>query len=250
MDTRSKKAKRTLLSSMEDVVTKAKEMSITPEFYKAAALSLKHLSTVLQLTQEEALLLTLFFEMSSSSRIWISNIAEMVNTSNLRIISMMNVADSLISKGYLKRGSRARDEVWYTVPQRIIDCIRQDMRPTPKPVKDLTFDEFFDRLAEIMNEDDICIRDLETSINGLLESNMHLTYSKVAESYDLNGRDKVLLHIFAHRLINEDDDMIGTHDWEDYVEHKRLIKNIIRSWKSGESDLIKKRSLSHILLTT
>lgn len=241
MDTRTKKAKRTLLSSMEDVVTKAKKMSITPEFYKAAALSLKHLSTVLQLTQEEALLLTLFFEMSSSSRIWISNIAEMVNTSNLRIISMMNVADSLISKGYLKKGSRARDEVWYTVPQRIIDCIRQDMRPTPKPVKDLTFDEFFDRLAEIMNEDDIGIRDLETSINGLLESNMHLTYSKVAESYDLSGRDKVLLHIFAHRLINEDDDMIGTHDWEDYVEHKRLIKNIIRSWKSGESDLIKKK---------
>ena len=103
MDTRSKKAKRTLLSSMEDVVTKAKEMSITPEFYKAAALSLKHLSTVLQLTQEEAMLLTLFFEMSSSARIWISNIAEMVNTSNLRIISMMNVADSLISKGYLKK---------------------------------------------------------------------------------------------------------------------------------------------------
>lgn len=68
MDTKSKKAKRTLLLSMEDVVTKAKEMSITPEFYKAAALSLKHLSTVLQLTQKEALLLTLFFEMSSSSR--------------------------------------------------------------------------------------------------------------------------------------------------------------------------------------
>jgi SpoVK/Ycf46/Vps4 family AAA+-type ATPase len=154
---------------------------------------------------------------------------------------MMNVADSLISKGYLKKGSRVRDEIWYTVPQRIIDCIRQDMRPTPKPVKDLTFDEFFDRLAEIMNEDDIGIRDLETGIASLLESNMHLNYCKVAESYGLKGREKVLLHIFAHRLINEDDDMIGTHDWEDYVEHKRIIKNIVRSWKSGESDLITKK---------
>ena len=97
MATTVRTKKRTLLSSMEDVITKAKKLSLTPEFYQAAAESLEHLSAVLQLTKDEAMLLSFFFEMCSSSRIWMSNIAEMINTSNLRIFSMMYVADSLIS---------------------------------------------------------------------------------------------------------------------------------------------------------
>ena len=240
METTARTKKRTLLSSMEDVITKAKEFSITPELYEAAAESLEHLSIVLQLTKDEAMLLSFFFEMCSSSRIWMSNIAEMVNTSNLRIISMMNVADSLISKGYIRRGSKVRDENWYSVPGNVLDCIRQDIKPSPRCIKGLTFDGFFDVLGEYMNEEETCMGELEEHIDMLIQGNPHLNYCKVAESYGLRGRDKVMLHIFAHRLINEDDDMIGTHDWEDYVESKRIIKNMVRSWKSGESDLIKK----------
>ena len=240
MATTVRKKKKTLLSCMEDVVTKAKKFSITPEFYEAAADSLKHLSTVLQLTKDEAMLLSFFLEMCSSSRIWMSNIAEMVNTSNLRIISMMNVADSLISKGYIRKGSRVRDENWYTVPGNVLDCIRQDIKPNPKSLKGLTFDEFFDVLGEYMNEEEISMAELEEHIDMLIECNPHLNYCKVAESYGLRGREKVLLHIFAHRLINEDDDMIGTHDWDDYLESKRIIKGIVRSWKNGESELIRK----------
>lgn len=240
MATTVRNKKRTLLSSMEDIITKAKEFSLTPEFYQAAEDSLQHLSKALQLTKDEAMLLSFFFEMCSSSRIWMSNIAEMINTSNLRIISMMNVADSLISKGYIRKGSRVRDENWYTVPGNVLDCIRQNIKPTPKSLKGLTFDEFFDILDEYMNEEEIGMAELEGHIDMLIEGNPHLNYCKVAESYGLKGRERVLLHIFAHRLINEDDDMIGAHDWEDYLESKRLIKNIVRSWKSGESDLIKK----------
>lgn len=240
MATTVRNKKRTLLSSMEDVITKAKEFSLTPEFYQAAEDSLQHLSKALQLTKDEAMLLSFFFEMCSSSRIWMSNIAEMINTSNLRIISMMNVADSLISKGYIRKGSRVRDENWYTVPGNVLDCIRQNIKPTPKSLKGLTFDEFFDILGEYMNEEEIGMGELEGHIDMLIEGNPHLNYCKVAESYGLKGRERVLLHIFAHRLINEDDDMIGAHDWEDYLESKRLIKNMVRSWKSGESDLIKK----------
>ena len=240
MATTVRNKKRTLLSSMEDIITKAKEFSLTPEFYQAAEDSLQHLSKALQLTKDEAMLLSFFFEMCASSRIWMSNIAEMINTSNLRIISMMNVADSLISKGYIRKGSRVRDENWYTVPGNVLDCIRQNIKPTPKSLKDLTFDEFFDILGEYMNEEEIGMAELEEHIDMLIEGNPHLNYCKVAESYGLKGRERVLLHIFAHRLINEDDDMIGAHDWEDYLESKRLIKNMVRSWKSGESDLIKK----------
>ena len=100
MATVERNQKRTLLTSMEDVITKAKEHSLNPEFYQAAGASLKYISSTLELSKEEALLLSLFFEKSSSNRIWINNLADLVNTSTIRIISMMNVADDLVKKGY------------------------------------------------------------------------------------------------------------------------------------------------------
>lgn len=238
MATVERRKKRTLLSSMEDVIAKAKEHSLTAEFYKAAGASLKYISSTLELSKEEALLLSLFFEKSSSNRIWISNIAELVNTSNIRIISMMNVADDLVRKGYIKSSHNKNDENWYSVPKSVIDSIRQNTKVVPKPTVGLSFDDFFERMQEIMDEDDIKYWDLTEKLDSLVSGNMHLPYCKVLKSYDLYMREEVLLHIFAHRLINEDDDMIGTHDWDDYMHSKREVRGILKELKKGDSELI------------
>ena len=238
MATVERRKKRTLLSSMEDVIAKAKEHSLTAEFYQAAGASLKYISSTLELSKEEALLLSLFFEKSSSNRIWISNIAELVNTSNIRIISMMNVADDLVRKGYIKSSHNKNDENWYSVPKSVIDSIRQNTKVVPKPTVGLSFDDFFERMQEIMDEDDIKYWDLTEKLDSLVSGNMHLPYCKVLKSYDLYMREEVLLHIFAHRLINEDDDMIGTHDWDDYMHSKREVRGILKELKKGDSELI------------
>ena len=87
---------------MEDIVSKARSLSLTDRFYEQAKESLAYISKTLKLSTDEAMLLSLFFEKSSQWRIRISDIADMINTSNIRIISMMNVADSLAAKNYLE----------------------------------------------------------------------------------------------------------------------------------------------------
>ncbi|MBO5815444.1 MAG: AAA family ATPase [Bacteroidales bacterium] len=241
MATVERKQKRTLLTSMEDVIAKAKEHSLNPEFYQAAAASLKYISSTLELSKEEALLLSLFFEKSSSNRIWINNLADLVNTSTIRIISMMNVADELVKKGYIKSSHNKNDENWYAVPKSVIDCIRQNTKIVPKPTTNLSFDDFFERMGEILDEDDIKYWDLRDQLEALVDGNLHLPYCKMVKSYDLYMGDEILLHIFAHRLINEDDDIIGTHDWEDYMEGKRHVRKILKDLKKGESELITKK---------
>lgn len=154
MEKNRKKSTRTILSSMEDVVSMAKEHSLSEKFYEEAEKSLKYLSKVLLLSKEEALLLSLFFEKSSSWRIRISDISEMINTSNIKIISMMNVADDLAAKGYLKAGN-SKEERYFNVPMEVIDSIRRNVCYIPKPISNLTFDEFFDRLSDIFDEEDI-----------------------------------------------------------------------------------------------
>ena len=240
MTTTKKRQKKTLLSAMEDVINKAQKHGLGQELYTSVATSLKYITTILELTRDEALMLSLFFEQSSSSRIWISDIARMVNTSNIKIIGMMNVADELVKKGYLKRSNKKKVENWYTVPKNVIDSIRENKKIVPKPISGLSFDDFFDMLSDIMDEDDVVYWDLQDSISILMSNNMHLDYCKAVKGYDLDERDEVLLHIFAHRLINEDDDNIGTHDWEDYMETKGWVRRIMKNLKNGQSELIKK----------
>ena len=230
---------RTVLSSMEEIVDLAKKHSLEPEFYEKADPGLKYISENLGLTMDEAMLLAFFFEQSSRNRIWISSIAEMVNVSNIRIISMMNVADELIKKGYLIGKDNRKDEKYYTVPINVVNCIRQNMPVTPVKMTGLTVEEFFERLNEIFDEDDLSHWERIDALRGLVKGNMHLSYCKTVESYNLCGIEYLLLNVFANRLINEDDDLIGTHNWEDYIGSRIFVRKILKSLKDGANPLIK-----------
>ena len=235
---KSKKNKRTVLSSMEEIVNLAKEHSLKPEFYEKASASLKFLSKNLSLTEDEAMMLAFFFEHSSRNRIWISNIAEMINVSNIRIIAMMNVADSLIKKGYLQGHVSGKDEKYYSVPGKIIDKVRQNLPVEPVKMADLTVDDFFDRLGDIFDDCDIPFHERIDMLENLQMSNMHLPYCKALKAYDLGPVDYLLVNVFAYRLVNEDDDIIGTHNWEDYMVSRSMVRRTLQTLKNGTSKLI------------
>jgi hypothetical protein len=122
----------------------------------------------------------------------------------------------------------------------VIDSIRENKKVIPKPISGLTFDEFFDMLQALLDEEEVAFWDIQSALEMLMSNNMHLDYCKGVKAYDLDDRDEVLLHIFAHRLINEEDDNIGSHDWDDYMESKGAVRRIMKNLKNGQSDLIKK----------
>ena len=235
---RRKTKKRTLLSSMEDVVGKAKLHSLTDRFYDEAEESLAYISKTLKLNKEEAMLLSLFFERSSQWRIRISDIADIINTSNIRIISMMNVADSLASKRYIKKCGD-KEEVYYNVPMEVIDSIRSNKPFVPKPITNLSFNDLFEKFESVFSESNMAGFDLMEKLEELVRSNMHLTFCKIASSFahEMDRGEKIIFYFFAHRLINEDDDMIGNHEWEDLVDSKRYARALAKAIKTGSSSL-------------
>ena len=238
MENNRKSTKRTVLSSMEEVVNLAKRHSLEPEFYEKAAAGLKFIAKTLNLTRDEAMLLAFFFEHSSRTRIYISSIAEMINVSNIRIIAMMNVADGLIEKGFLVGRANNKEEKYYSVPASVVNSIRQNQPVTPAKMTGLTPDEFFDRLGENFEEDDIPFLDRVMMLRTLVESNMHLPYCKTITAYNLCQIDFLLVNVFASRLVNEDDDIIGTHNWEDFMLSKGMVRRVLKSLKNGTSKLM------------
>ena len=234
-----KVVERTILSSMEEIVELARKHGLNDEFYQGAEQAIAYISEQLRLTSDEAMLLSLFFEKSSSSRIWISAIAEMINVSNIRIISMMNVADSLVKKGYLRSNDGGREERYYGVPAGVLNSIRQNLPVQPQKMEGLTEDEFFDRLDEIFEDDDISFHHRNERLYDLADANKHLPYCKKTQSYDLHGADYMLVHVFANCLINDDDDEVGTRDWEGYMGSKSHVRRVLKNLKCGTSPLIK-----------
>ena len=237
MEKSSKKKAGTLLAAMEEVVNFAKIYSLKEKFFELASRELDYISSKLGIARDEAMLLAFFIEKSSSCRIWLSSIADMVNVSNIRIISMMNVADGLVKKGYLRGNVNGKDERYYSVPREVLDAVRKNECFTPKPMLDLTTDEFFDRLEDIFREDDMPFWNRHEMLEDLVESNLHLPYCKAVKKYDLGSLDNLLLHVFANRLINDDDDNIGTGDWEDYMDSKSMVRRVLKNLKNGHSRL-------------
>lgn len=237
MEKSSKKKAGTLLAAMEVVVNFAKIYSLKEKFFELASRELDYISGKLGISRDEAMLLAFFIEKSSSCRIWLSSIADMVNVSNIRIISMMNVADGLVKKGYLRGNVNGKDERYYSVPREVLDAVRKNECFTPKPMVDLTTDEFFDRLEDVFREDDMPFWNRHEMLEDLVESNMHLPYCKAVKKYDLGSLDNLLLHVFANRLINDDDDNIGTGDWEDYMDSKSMVRRVLKNLKNGHSRL-------------
>lgn len=238
-----KQNEMTILSAMEEIVSLAKKYSLETVFYTKAADSLDFLSKKLELTVEEAMLLAFFFEKSSSNRIWISSIADMISVSNIRIICMITTADSLAKKGYIRCYESNREEKYYRVPFDVINSIRLNKPVVPRPICDLSTEDFFDRLAEIFDEEDVPFSSRLENVIQLLDNNPHLPYCKAVKEYDLYGADLMLLNVFGNRLINEDDDNIGTHDWEDFFPSKSHVRRIQKNLKCGSTPLISKRIL-------
>lgn len=239
MEKGTKDNPHTILSSMEDIVVKAKEHGLDDIFYSEAENSMKRLSRALLMSKQETLVLSLFFERCGFSRIRLSDIADMIHTSNIRLLAMMNVADELAKKGYLK-AHKDENEKSYSIPMEVIDCIRHNTFFKPKPISGLSFDDFFDRMAKIFEEDDIDFYDRDSELEELLSANMHLPYCKISKGYDLGGHENFLLHLFAYRLICLDDDIIGTHNWEDLLVSKRRVRVMLNALKGGTAELITK----------
>lgn len=239
MEKGTKDNPHTILSSMEDIVVKAKEHGLDDIFYNEAENSMKRLSSALLMSKQETLVLSLFFERCGFSRIRLSDIADMIHTSNIRLLAMMNVADELAKKGYLK-AHKDENEKSYSIPMELIDCIRHNTFFKPKPISGLSFDDFFDRMAKIFEEDDIDFYDRDSELEELLSANMHLPYCKISKGYDLGGHENFLLHLFAYRLICLDDDIIGTHNWEDLLVSKRRVRVMLNALKGGTAELITK----------
>ena len=220
----TKQTKQTdLLMAFEQIVEKAKDSQLSKEFYRKADKYIKYVSDKLDLTKEQSVMMALFINRSDDSSIRISELSEDVKCSTVRMIRYMNDIDTLEHREFI-RCCRERNRITYRVPFEVIEAFKHNESYIPRKCTGLTCQELFGELEDIFElrkDNEITYEVMVQKINDLFKDNKKLEYVSRVERYDISERDEMLLVLFSHLCVNNNDDNIGFHDLDFLYDDKR-----------------------------
>lgn len=217
----------TFAANMERVVELATTTHLGEAFNSAAQPYLAYIAERMSLTEKQALLLSLFLEKSSCRYIPMSDLAEMLECRTIRIISLMSEVDTLVARGLVRRRKESNEAIYYRMPMDVVTAFKDNEVYTPESTMGLSPEKFFDAMAKIFDDYESGDNIMQ-KLDSLVGENPQLEFCKAATTaLDLNdGDERLLFYVFCNRFVNENDDMIGEHDWEDFYESKSALRII------------------------
>ena len=240
MESKQKK-QMDLLTAIEQIVEKAKDSKLSPEFYRKASRYIKYVSDKLDLTKEQSVMLALFINRSDDSSIRISELSEDVKCSTIHILRYMNDIDVLEKREFVRccRDINSyRKSISYRVPLDVIETMKHDEKYVPRKCTGLTCQELFGELEDIFDlrkENELTYEALTQKINNLFEDNKQLQFVQMLNLFDDDDNDdKMLLVLFCHLCVNNSDDNIGFHDLDFLFDDKREWNRQKRRISNGD----------------
>lgn len=235
--------KMDLLTAVEQIVDKAKDSGLRSEFYRKADRYIKYLSEVMDLTKEQSVMLALFIDNSHDTRISLSDIGKFIGCRITRIIRYMAEIDVLEKREFV-RCNREDKRMRYRVPIEVIEAFKNNKKYTPKNCSGLSCQEFFDEIQEVFelrNNKELTYELTVDKIKYLFDCNTHLLYVQKVKSYKLLEDDEMLLVLFSHLFVNNNDDNIGLYDIEFLYE--KFIWSTIKFDLKHDQHILQERKI-------
>ena len=237
-NTKQGSKKLDILAALDEIVDAARDSQLSGEFYKKCSKYIKYVCTKLGITKEQCVFLSIFVEKSSDSKIYINEVANYLDCRNTHILRYSKDIDALVERDYVRKG-RYRGRISYQVPSAVVDAFKNDQPIPSRSVENLSCEDFFNRVAEIfdmVSDDEMDYDTAETRINELMECNKHLSFVEKVAHYPLDDTDLILLLIFCHRFITENDDYVTFFDME-FMFDKSVLRFIRSDLTSGRHQL-------------
>ena len=241
---RQETEKMDLLTAIEQIVENAKFSELSKEFYRKANKYIKYVSDKLDLTKEQSVMLALFINKSDDTCIRLSEISCYLNCSTVRILCYLSDIEELEKREFLRccREKGYIRSISYRVPLEVIEAMQHDEKYVPKRPVGLSCQELFGELEEIFEmrkEDELTYENMVKKIDSLFEDNKNLEYVKRVTHTVMVEEDKMLLVLFSHLCVNNNDDNIGYHDLDFLYDNKRMWNRIKLQLSIGNNDLFK-----------
>ncbi len=240
------KQKMDLLTAVEKIVDKAKGSGLSPEFYQKANRYIKYVSERLDLTREQAVMMALFIDNSDDTSITLRQLGQFLECRTTRIIKHMADIDEL-EKKELVRCSRGCRQISYRVPIEVIEAFKNNEKYEPRDCSGLSCMELFGELESILEQrrdDELTYEGLIEKIHHLFEGNKQLLFVQKVLSYGLDYDEEMLLILFSHLFVNNNDDNI-TFDDIRFLYEKWLWNHAKSQFNRGDHVLLKKKLIEY-----
>ena len=235
--------KMDLLTAVEQIVELAKESQLSKEFFRKADKYIKYVSNKLELTKEQSVMIALFINRSDDDRILIRELSKDVNCSTIRILRYLKEIDELEKKELIRCCRERRCSISYRVPYDVIEAFKRDEKYVPKKCTNLTCVELFGELEEIFelrNDNEITFDAMSQKIHSLLEDNSQLLFTKAIKQYgwEYMEEEMMLLLLFCHLYVNNNDNNIRFHDLDFLYDNKRTWNRVKNQLAGGRHVLL------------
>lgn len=234
--------KMDLLTAAEQIVDLAKESQLSKEFFRKADKYIKYVSTKLELTMEQSVMMALFINRSGDNRILIRELSEDVDCPTIRILRYLKDIDELEKKELVRCCRERRSSLSYRVPFDVIEAFKRDEKYVPKKCTNLTCPELFSELEDIFQlrqDNELSFEAMSQKINSLMEDNPQLQFTKAIKQYgwDEMEEEKMLLLLFCHLYVNNNDNNILFRDLDFLYDNKRTWNRVKNELARGSHEL-------------
>ena len=190
---------------------------------KKAETDLRMLRKTLSMNNMQVLILTGVVHRSSRYRIDGDDIAEFMGMEYLQFLTLNSEMEELRRRGYI----RTDKEGHINIPQEVLKNLKNNKPIVPEPTTGLTTSAILSRMKkylEIRDDDEFTDDELFDSIRDMLKDNPDTSISRACEKHiaGIDSDQAIVFFVMIYRYWFEDDDMIGWHNIEDYVEEDTL----------------------------
>ncbi len=241
----------TLLSAMEEIVERAEGSKLSDEFFKEAKRPIAYVGKRLGLTPAQSVLLALFMNRCYDSRILLSELAGDVKCRTIRIFQYADDIDVLVRRQYLRSRKDGRSTSYYFT-SGVIDALKQNRPYEPPSLRVENADALFAGMEEIFDrqsDDELDYDGVCRELDELFQANPHLEFvRRMQEVRDVwSKEDWVLFVYFCHLCVNNDDDNIGFHDFDDlFNPRKGLFRCAKRELERGDHVMLREGWVEYV----
>lgn len=227
----------TILWHIEKIICAAEDCELSSDFFDANKVHLDFISDMYHLSTFQALLFALFINVSDYNKIGILDISKYLKCKRITLMSHLCDFEDLEKKKFI-RCCRADSPVTYRVPKEVVDAVSNNKLYVPhnKNLSSIEIFDLLDNIFKLRNDNEMSYESMKFEVEDIIANNLHLPFCKEVKKYIEEPYDFILLILFCHLLINNDDDSVGFHDFNGIFESKndfRLIKDSLIYKYSG-----------------
>ena len=237
----------TLLQAMERVVELSRDSKLSKEFFRKAKTEIKLLAESYGITELQSVLFCVCME-KGPRRVDYDDIANYLDLNKIKVLGYASDIDALVRRRLLKYRD-VKDEEDFDIPTVVVRMLKHnEVYQLPK-LKDLDCPELFEVLEdwfEDLRNDAVSPRELTEEIITLFNDNPKIGFVRRIMDLDLDDEDMLLLVLFCHLLVNDNDDDIRFGQIEDVYDSSAEFNRAKVVLRSGEHRLMKKKLIEHL----